>query len=422
MFELETLRSRLRLDASGFTAGLQGAQRALTGFSQRMAGAGSGVLRLGSQLGLTVMGLRELGGAVKGAFGALFGGNVAIENVKAQLTAFTGSAEAADKVLADIRKEAAKTPFAFDEMASAVTSLLPASRQSGVGLMDLVKQAEILAAVNPAEGLEGAAFSLREALSGDFTSIIERFNLPRQRLNELKAQGVPAMEAVSIALREMGIDYSVVSNMANTATGRWSTFIDTLKTIKDTAMRRTFEVLSGALVPMQQWLDANNEKLTKFAELVGERLAAGLQRFGASVRENREEVLRFAQTALAAAIRGFETLRRTIGFLTRHAATLRPIVVGLATAFLVFGKVVPGIMAVRNAIIAVRLSLLLMNPWVLAITAAVALFAMAYSENWLGIRDITNKVVGFVVKAFRRFVAIVRGGKGLHPAERRGGD
>ena len=37
---------------------------------------------------------------------------------------------------------------------------------------------------------------LREAASGDFASIIERFNLPRSEINKLKAQGVPALESI----------------------------------------------------------------------------------------------------------------------------------------------------------------------------------------------------------------------------------
>jgi hypothetical protein len=468
MFDLETLRSRLRLDASGFTGPLDGAQRALTGFSQRMAHAGGGVLGLGRDLGLATIGLQGLASGARGAFGALFGGNVAIENVRAQLLAFTKSGEQADKILADIRSEAAKTPFAFNEMAAATASLLPASKQSGVALMDLVKQAEILAAVNPAEGLEGAAFALREALSGDFTSIIERFNLPRQRLNELKEQGVPAMEAISIAMKEMGIDASIVSNMANTATGRWSTFVDTLNTIKDTALRRTFELLSGALVPLQAWLDANNERLTELAELAGERLAAGLRRFGRwllrivravktgveAFRDLRSKgvdplraafmafrqvvtrgddptglsrfsdqvervvavITRLAPVIWRLAIGTFRTLTTIVGVLVKHLDLVAPVVVGLTTSFLLFYKVIPAIQAARAALIALRVSLLAVSPWFLVIAGAGALFALAYETNWLGIRDITNKAVGWIVKQFRRFVAILKGGKGLHGA------
>ena len=115
------------------------------------------------KLGLAGLGISAVTSAVGGLTDALgLGLNVEMENTAAQLTAFTGSAEEAQKLLAQIRKEADATPFAFQEMAKATASLLPIAKQSGVALMDLVRQAEVLAALNPAEGLVGAAFSLRE--------------------------------------------------------------------------------------------------------------------------------------------------------------------------------------------------------------------------------------------------------------------
>lgn len=225
------------------------------------------------QIGLAAMGVQALVSSVGGLARSFIGGNVALENVHAQLLAFTKDGGAASQILEDIRAEAARTPFAFQEMASATAALLPAAKQSGVQLMELVRTAEILAALNPAQGLEGAAFALREALSGDFVSLVERFNLPRQRLNELKEQGVPAIEAVRIALQEMGADASLVSNLAATASGRWSTFVDTLAALRDTAAQPLFAALSSSLADLQRWLDANSERLQAFAASVGDKLA-----------------------------------------------------------------------------------------------------------------------------------------------------
>lgn len=252
-----------RVGASGrLLDGLTGAVRGL------VAGLG--------QLGLAAMGMKAISDAAFGLGRALLSGNVAIENVTAQLMAFTKDAGKAQEILATIRTEAAKTPFAFQEMAQAVTMLLPASQQANVDLMELVRTAEVLAALNPAEGLTGAAFALREALSGDFVSIVERFNLPRQYLNQLKEQGVPAIEAVRMALHEMGADSSLVSNLAGTLTGRWSTFTDILRQLRDTATQPIFQMLSDGLAKLTSWLEQNQPRLEAFAATVGQRLAQGL--------------------------------------------------------------------------------------------------------------------------------------------------
>lgn len=175
-----------------------------------------------------------------------------------------------------VRERAALTPFAFNEMATAAASLLPAAKASGKGLEELISYAEILAASNPAEGLEGAAFSLKEALSGDFTSIIERFNLPRQRLNELKDEGVPALEAVQIAMSELGLDAELVTGLAGTLEGRWSTFVDTLQNLAATVTQPIFDKLSSGLGDIQVLLDANAPAMQAIADLLAGTFAGAI--------------------------------------------------------------------------------------------------------------------------------------------------
>lgn len=272
---------KIQTDTRPFQQGLQSANGALQAFARGLGAplkaANALVSGLG-KIGLAGLGIQTLAQSASGLANALgVGLNVELENVQAQLLAFTKDGDKAASILADIRQEAARTPFAFQEMAQATASLLPASQQSGAALMDLVKQAEILAALNPAEGLAGAAFALREALSGDFVSIVERFNLPRQRLNELKEQGVPALEAVRIAMQEMGADASLVSNLAATASGRWSTFMDTIDTLRATLAQPLFDFLSAGLVQVQELIDANLPRLQELARTAGQQLAEALQ-------------------------------------------------------------------------------------------------------------------------------------------------
>ncbi len=55
-------------------------------------------------------------------------------------------------------------------------------------LTQLNKLAMRLAKLNPTEGLQGAAFSLKELMSGDYTSIAERFNISRSMLQDSAAR------------------------------------------------------------------------------------------------------------------------------------------------------------------------------------------------------------------------------------------
>lgn len=261
---LGTATLELTTDQSKLERGLSDSKGKVSAWAstvQSAAGVAGGVIMANMVTGIA-------GGMANLAKSGI-GLNVELENTRAKLVAFTKDGSAADKILADIRTEAANTPFAFQEMGAATASLMPVAKASGAALMDLVKQAEILAASHPEQGLQGAAIALREATSGDFTSIVERFDLPRQRLNELKAQGVPALKAVTIAMKEMGYDADLVAGLAGTASGRWSTFMDTIDTLKAAIAKPIFDILSGSLAGMQGVLDANMPRLQAFAETIG---------------------------------------------------------------------------------------------------------------------------------------------------------
>jgi len=254
--------------------GLGGLSGALSAPMAAIKGIGSAL----SGIGLAAQGASAIGEGAVGlanAFG--FGLAKELEDTRTKMVAFAGSAAAADDILAQVRTEANQTPFAFKELADATAALLPASKAAGVGLMDVIKQAEVLAALNPSEGLTGAAFSLREALSGDFTSIVERFNLPRERLKALKEEGVPALEAVRIAMAEMGVDASLVAGMANTLGGRWSTFNDTLDSIRLNAAQPIFDQLSSSLDVLAGVVGNNQEGFTSLASIVGGSVAEAIK-------------------------------------------------------------------------------------------------------------------------------------------------
>lgn len=230
------------------------------------------------RIGLAGLGISAVTSAAKGLGSALgIGLNVEMENVRAKLMAFTKDAGQAEEILQMIRLEADKTPFSFQAMAKATAGLMSAAKQANLPLMELVQTAEILAASAPEQGLEGAAFALREAVSGDFTSVIERFNLPRLYINQLKDSGIPALQAVQRAMKQMGFDTDLVSNLAGTASGRWSTLMDTIDGVKSKLSAPLFEILKQSLEETQKALDAHKAGIDGVAIALGGALAGALR-------------------------------------------------------------------------------------------------------------------------------------------------
>jgi len=268
------LFATLSLNDQPFRAALDAAENSLRSFRSSLASAAEAAA--GLVKGAAIGGVVAVGGALTGAAAAGLSFNNALEQTTAQLQAMTKDAAQTEAILQMIKQRAAETPFAFTEMANAAASLLPAAKASGAQLEDLLAVAEVLAASNPAQGLEGAAFALREALSGDFVSVVERFNLPRSEINRLKEEGVPALEAIRQTLAGMGLDASVVSAQANTLQGRWGRVTDTLQQLAGVVTQPIFDAASAALGRFADLLDRNLPALQQFAETIAGRLRDGL--------------------------------------------------------------------------------------------------------------------------------------------------
>jgi phage-related protein len=255
--------------------------------SSVLGGIGQSLSSIGKIAGgLALGGIAAMGAGLIGLGSSGLQLNNSMEKVTAQLNAFTKDGKKTADIIDTVRERAAKTPFEFDQMAKAAVALFPASKIAEGGLAGILEKAEILAASNPAEGLEGAAFALKEAVSGDFTSIIERFNLPRQFINKLKKEGVPDLEIVQRAMKEMGLDVDLVSNLANTAEGRWSTFKDTLAGVAAQATKPIFEAMSSGIAGVNGLLEANAPLLTQIGANIAEwvtNIINGIKNFAAVV-------------------------------------------------------------------------------------------------------------------------------------------
>jgi hypothetical protein len=252
------------------------AQGAATGGMERMS---VGAIALGTALGnLAAQGLSKV---VEGMYGFVQSGfqfNNTIEQATAKLVAFTGSQEAAAEVLEMVRRRAAATPFAFDEMANSAASLAAISRSTGQDLESLIGIAERLAASNPSEGLEGAAFALREAFSGDFMSLQERFNISKDTIARIKEAGI-SVETFDLILGELGITTELVTGLAETLQGRWSTFMDSVTTRAAAFTTPIFESFKTILQELQPLLDKSADGidgfLNKLGSAVGQNILGG---------------------------------------------------------------------------------------------------------------------------------------------------
>ncbi|CAM3640692.1 hypothetical protein [Mesobacillus zeae] len=110
------------------------------------------------------------------------------------------------------------------------------------------KITERLAAIDPGQGIEGAVFSLRELFSGDALSIIDRFEMPRKIMNEIKS--LP-LEQQLVKLDEyfnkIGMTTKLVDDMGGTTIGLWARVREQFALLLRDMGAPSLEVISGFL-------------------------------------------------------------------------------------------------------------------------------------------------------------------------------
>jgi hypothetical protein len=81
---------------------------------------------------------------------------------------------------------------------------------------------ERLAATDPAQGLEGAVFALRELFSGDAISIQRRFEMGGKEIDKIKAMKLPdQLKELDKYFTKIGLSQNLIDKMGGTTLGIW---------------------------------------------------------------------------------------------------------------------------------------------------------------------------------------------------------
>lgn len=256
--------------------------------------AGHGFASFGSR---SATAIRTLGGGLKGiastitslpalitgagaAFGAwklgssVLGGAMQKELSQLQMGALLADQNKGQNLFKIVQDKAMTSMFSEKDFSKAATTFLPITKDFG-DIERLMSINERLASSNLLEGMEGASFSLREALSGDITSIAERFNISKSSLrsNGFSAKGSweKNLEAVDRTLNKMGYTAKYVDQVNDAAYSQWELFkSNSLKLFSDTG-----EGILGKLKePLKQLnFTLGSEKMTQFVDKLSDTLA-----------------------------------------------------------------------------------------------------------------------------------------------------
>ncbi|WP_248928188.1 hypothetical protein [Paenibacillus hamazuiensis] len=236
-------------------------------------------LRAIGRLSVSTAGLLTSGLAAVGAYKAAstsIGGAAELELQAMQLEALVGNAEKAQKLFQQMNQLGMKSTFSERDFLEGAKTFLPLTKDLDQ-INQLVRLQERLAASNPYEGMQGAAFSIREALSGDMVSLQERFNVPRSMLANLKnaTDMTGRIKALDNILNQMGYTQAYLTKVNGSAAAQW----DNLKSNMEMALKRAGSQALERLKPVLQQLNDffSSERAKRMIAAWGKALDWGVQ-------------------------------------------------------------------------------------------------------------------------------------------------
>lgn len=195
---------------------------------------------------------------------AITAGN-ALERIQATLRAVTGSQAEYNRVLSVAQANQQLFGGSLEENLTAMQQFAFLANRSGASIEELTRVSQLLATVNPAEGFVGAGFAISELFSGDITSIVERFNLPRSAVRALADEGVSAqdkLKGLTDLLAQQGITSDTLAASLDTTAQTYLQLGNDASNALSSVGQRAAEMFEGTAKFLSQVLVGVNEIAT----------------------------------------------------------------------------------------------------------------------------------------------------------------
>jgi hypothetical protein len=220
---------RLRDDMGRFAS--EGSR--YSGTFDRMGGSISGVHGKITSLHSSILALAGAYVTLEGGkklFDATIGAAAHTEMEQATIKALFNNTKKADEWFDYIQKRAKDSAlFSMDDFLSSSKAYIPMTKDINQ-LKQLTALTERLAASNPTQGMEGASFAIRELMSGDTESLVDRFNLPRQWVNEIKGKsGQDFINAMDKVLNRIGFTDKFLNDISDTGLAKYNQLAEKIR-------------------------------------------------------------------------------------------------------------------------------------------------------------------------------------------------
>lgn len=277
----------MQVGTAGLTKGLDTARASIAGFGSSVRSIGSSVISSFNQIGLAIQSVQSIVSGLTAVVGGPLQLAAQAEQTAVSFEVLLGSAEEANKVLADLRQFGAETPFDFPELADAGKKLIA----FGFSAEDLVPQMRRLGDISAGLGIPFSELSeiwgklkvQGRVMGEDMNQLLGRgipvaaelakqFGVTEAEVKDLVSQGLVNFEHMQKALESLtgegGKFAGLMAAQSQTLGGIWGTLKDTFNSVLlevGNALVETFD-LKGAASNLTAFVESTMPRIQAFLE------------------------------------------------------------------------------------------------------------------------------------------------------------
>ena len=253
-------------------------------FGSKIGGIVGGASKLVSALNPMALAFSAVGAAAAASYASVkvFNATVAeamkMEQSQVMISAMFDDKKLSDSYMKMMDRVAIDSPLLDSQAMYSNSKSFVAVSKDVKQLEKMWSLTERLVASDPAQGLEGAVFALRELFSGDAISMVERFEMPRDAMNAIKKMDLDGqLKALDDFMNKMGFTEKLIGDMGNTALGKWTQVKERMQLIARDMGMPSVSVISDFLSDVTSRLEgADMQKFANWGANVIQSMLTGL--------------------------------------------------------------------------------------------------------------------------------------------------
>lgn len=213
---------------------------------------------------------RKMEDVVMGFANAIIGANIQVETFMVRMRTLIGEADRAERYFAIVREASIATGFSLDALAQATFRFASIAGENMQAFQELVARTVQLAFYDPRQGLAGAGMAIMEALTGQFRSLVRRFEIGTLEMaRRMREAGFSNIEILRAMMETAGVGADIITDAMDTLAGMVNYLRGSLRELARRLGEPIFDFFKAEMKTVRDWIRENRLELEAWARAIG---------------------------------------------------------------------------------------------------------------------------------------------------------